>query len=59
MDTTALAFNEASFFSPAITADQAARRNLIVSLRRMADSLEDTTDTIHRFAHLVRADPLW
>ncbi|KAK8054934.1 hypothetical protein PG993_000161 [Apiospora rasikravindrae] len=49
---TAVSFDEASLSQLAATADRATRRNLIVSLRRMADSLEDTTGTIHRFAHL-------
>ncbi|KAI9691908.1 MAG: hypothetical protein M1822_007981 [Bathelium mastoideum] len=34
------------------TADRATRRNLIVALRRMADSLEDTIGTIHRYGHI-------
>ncbi|KAK8139994.1 hypothetical protein PG984_000060 [Apiospora sp. TS-2023a] len=52
MDATALAFDEGSFFSPTATTDRARRKDLIVSLRRLADSLEDVTDTIHRFGHL-------
>ncbi|KAK7941490.1 acetyl-CoA synthetase-like protein [Apiospora aurea] len=50
--TAAVSFDEASLSQLAATADRATRRNLIVSLRRMADSLEDTTGTIHKFAHL-------
>ncbi|KAK8043794.1 hypothetical protein PG994_012632 [Apiospora phragmitis] len=54
MEATAAAvtFDGASLSQLAATADRATRRNLIVSLRRMADSLEDSTDTIHKFAHL-------
>ncbi|KAK0712210.1 O-methyl transferase B [Apiosordaria backusii] len=36
----------------ATTADRAARRQLIVSLRKLADSLEDPIGTIHRFGHI-------
>ncbi|GAB1314336.1 hypothetical protein MFIFM68171_04546 [Madurella fahalii] len=45
-------FDESALAQLATTADRATRRNLIVALRRMADSLEDTVGTIHRYGHI-------
>ncbi|RYP14776.1 hypothetical protein DL765_006132 [Monosporascus sp. GIB2] len=36
----------------ASTANETTRRGLLVTLRQIADSLEDRNDTIHRFSHL-------
>ncbi|KAM7191679.1 S-adenosyl-L-methionine-dependent methyltransferase [Rhypophila sp. PSN 637] len=36
----------------ATTADREARRHLIASLRKLADSLEDPIGTIHRYGHI-------
>lgn len=47
-------FDETALAQLATTSDRATRRNLIVALRRMADSLEDTVGTIHRYGHIVR-----
>ncbi|KAK6863634.1 hypothetical protein PG995_000162 [Apiospora arundinis] len=52
MDATSISFNESNLAQLAATADRATRRNLITSLRRMADSLEDTIGTIHRYGHI-------
>ncbi|KAK7741958.1 hypothetical protein SLS62_010853 [Diatrype stigma] len=45
-------FDEQALSQLASTADRTTRRNLIVALRRMADSLEDTVGTIHRYGHI-------
>ncbi|KAK0630990.1 O-methyl transferase B [Bombardia bombarda] len=45
-------FDESALSQLAATADRATRRNLIANLRRMADSLEDTVGTIHRYGHI-------
>ena len=47
-------FDELALARLSVTADRTTRRNLIVALRRMADSLEDTIGTIHRYGHIVR-----
>ncbi|XDG08335.1 hypothetical protein ABKA04_007950 [Annulohypoxylon sp. FPYF3050] len=49
---TAEKLDESALARLATTTDRASRRNLIVALRRMADSLEDTVGTIHRYGHL-------
>ena len=54
----AASFDGAALEQSAATMDRASRRNLIVALRRMADSLEDTIGTIHRYGHIVRFFPL-
>ncbi|KAI1386128.1 O-methyl transferase B [Hypoxylon trugodes] len=50
--TSMTIFDESALAQLSATADRATRRNLIVALRRMADSLEDTTGTIHRYGHI-------
>ncbi|KAK3329995.1 S-adenosyl-L-methionine-dependent methyltransferase [Apodospora peruviana] len=44
------AFDEIAQF--ATTADRDTRRSLIASLRKLANSLEDTVGTIHRYGHI-------
>lgn len=36
------------------TADSDTRRNIVVALRKTANSLEDDVDTIHKYGHIVR-----
>ncbi|KAI1206245.1 O-methyl transferase B [Annulohypoxylon truncatum] len=45
-------FDKEALAQAAATSDRATRRNLIVALRRMADSLEDSIGTMHRYAHI-------
>lgn len=40
----------------AATTSHEARQDLIVQLRKLADSLEDRIGTIHRFGHIVRLE---
>ena len=51
---TPLTFDESSMRQMSASMDRASRRDLVVALRRMADSLEDTIGTIHRYGHIVR-----
>ncbi|KAI1097619.1 O-methyl transferase B [Jackrogersella minutella] len=52
MITPMATLDEPAFAQAATTTDRATRRNFIVALRRMADSLEDTIGTIHRYGHI-------
>jgi hypothetical protein len=49
---TPLEFDESAIRQMSTSMDRASRRGLIVSLRRLADSLEDTVGTIHRYGHI-------
>ncbi|KAI1377949.1 O-methyl transferase B [Hypoxylon crocopeplum] len=48
----AVTFDKLALAEVVATGDRTTRRNLIVALRRMADSLEDTVGTIHKYGHI-------